>query len=104
MRSVHSVSEYKKRSYILVKFIYPEKATKVCQIFTLLLSVRMYCRLKKGRDFTKFCVLLRIYELYDTEIYVALKKLLDNMDIPLIGITITMEFCYEILQKKIEKI
>ena len=42
-----------------VKFTCSEKATKFCEISTLLLSV---CTV--GGDFAKFCGLLRIYELY----------------------------------------
>ena len=45
----------------LIKFIYSEKATKFCEIFTWLLTV--YCGQKLGEDFAKFCGLPRIYEL-----------------------------------------
>ena len=44
-----------------VKFVYSEKATKFCEIFTLLLST---VHTDKKKDFAKFCGLLRIYELY----------------------------------------
>ena len=64
-----------------VKFIYSEKATKFCEISTLDLSyvvtVKEGCKRELGlsaaiksngqiygEDFTKFCGLLRIYELY----------------------------------------
>ena len=43
----------------ILKFIYSEKATKFCEIFTLFLSFVVL-----GEDFAKFCDLLRIYELY----------------------------------------
>ena len=47
---------------ILVKFIYSEKATKFCEIFTLILTV---CTVVKSKvKIAKFCGLLRIYELY----------------------------------------
>ena len=46
-----------KSSQVLLKFIYCEKATNFCEIFPLLLTT-VYT------DFTKFCGLLRIYELY----------------------------------------
>ena len=45
----------------VLKFIYSEKATKFCEIFTF---DCMYCSQKLGEDFVKFCGLLRIYELY----------------------------------------
>ena len=44
-----------------IKFIYSEKATKFCEISTLLLSDVV---LVKGGDFAKLCGLLRIHELY----------------------------------------
>ena len=43
----------------IIKFVYSEKATKFCEISTLLLSTVQ----KLGGDFAKFCGLLRIYEL-----------------------------------------
>ena len=48
----------------LIKFIYSEKATKFCEIFTFDYST--YSQ-KLGEDFVKFCGLLRIYELYSEE-------------------------------------
>ena len=44
-----------------VKFIYSDKATKFCEISTVDLTNigQIY-----GGDFTKYCDLLRIYELY----------------------------------------
>ena len=44
-----------------LKFIYSEKATKFCKTSILLWH---YIAQKEGRDFAKFCGLLRIYELY----------------------------------------
>ena len=44
----------------LLKFIYSEKATKFCEIFTFVLCSASQ---KKGEDFAKFCGLLRTYEL-----------------------------------------
>ena len=35
---------------VVLKFIYPEKATKFCEIWTF---VSMYCRQKLGEDFAK---------------------------------------------------
>ena len=46
-----------------LKFMYSEKATKFCEIFPLLLTVRTVCQ-KKAEYFANFCGLLRIYELY----------------------------------------
>ena len=45
----------------LVKFIYSENATKVCEISTVDLS---YIVPVNGGDFAKFCGVLRINELY----------------------------------------
>ena len=73
-KTVHFINWFKdfmdkymnKESYHrLIKFIYSEKATKFCEIIPLLLTV---CNLhtvksKYWEDFTKFCGLLRIYEL-----------------------------------------
>ena len=46
-----------------LKFTYSEKATKFCEIFPLFLTVCTVVK-SKGEDFTKFCGLLRKYELY----------------------------------------
>ena len=46
-----------------LKFIYSERITKFCEIFTLLLTCTTYIEQKKGEDFVKFCGLLRKYEL-----------------------------------------
>ena len=46
-----------------LKFIYSEKATKFCEIFTLLLSYVVPVK-SKVKIFAKFCGLLRIHELY----------------------------------------
>ena len=43
-------------------FIYSEKATKCCEIFTLLLTT---VHTLKNKRMLKFCGLLRIYELYE---------------------------------------
>ena len=43
-----------------LKFIYSEEATKFCKISTLNLTI---VHTVKCGDFTKFCGLLRIYEL-----------------------------------------
>ena len=47
-----------------VKFMYSEKATKVCEISTVDLTGTTYIEQIYGGDFAKFCGLLRIYELY----------------------------------------
>ena len=47
--------------YILLKFIYSEKAKKFCEIFTLLLSYVV--PVKSEGEISKCCGLLRIYEL-----------------------------------------
>ena len=44
-----------------LKFIYSEKATKFCEIFTLLFTGIKYIGQKQGEDIAKFCGLLRIY-------------------------------------------
>ena len=44
---------------LTVEFIYSEKATNVCEIFTLCSNSQIY-----GGDFWKFCCLHRIYELW----------------------------------------
>ena len=54
--------EFKVVHYI-VKFIYPEKATKFCEISTVDVTVTTYIGQIYGGDFTKICGLLRIYEL-----------------------------------------
>ena len=46
-----------------LKFIYSEKATKFCEIFTLLSSYVVPVK-SKVKISQKFCGLLRIYELY----------------------------------------
>ena len=38
-----------------VKFIYSEKATKFCEIFTLILTTLHTYSQKQGEDFAKFC-------------------------------------------------
>ena len=43
----------------LLKFIYTEKATKFCKIFTLLLTGTTYLGQKLGGDFAQFCGILR---------------------------------------------
>ena len=45
-----------------LKFIYSEKATKLCEISTLFLSVCIVVK-SKMEIFAEFCDLLRIYEL-----------------------------------------
>ena len=57
MRNLHLTFDY--------KFIYSKKATKFCEISTLLLSyvVPVKSKVETG-DFAKFCGLLRIYELW----------------------------------------
>ena len=47
----------------LLKFIYSEKATKFCEIFTLLSSYVVPVK-SKVKISQKFCGLLRMYELY----------------------------------------
>ena len=51
-----------------LKFILSEKATKFCEIFTLLLTI---CTVVKSKveDFAKFCGLLRIYEVYFPRVF-----------------------------------
>ena len=49
---------------ILIKFIYSEKATKFCEISTVLRFDRYYIGQIYSGDFAKICGLLRIYELY----------------------------------------
>jgi hypothetical protein len=46
-----------------VKFMFSKKATKFDKIFTVNLTLCSKCQID-GEDFTKFCGLLRIYELY----------------------------------------
>ena len=59
------------KAYFLLYFIYSEKATKFCEIFTLLLNVCtvVKSKVKISQNFTKnlpkFCGLLRINELYN---------------------------------------
>ena len=48
---------------IFIKFIYSEKATQFCKIFTLLLTTVHTVR--EGEDFAKFCGLLRIHAVSD---------------------------------------
>ena len=50
--------------FVMVKFIYSEKATKFCEISTLDLLCLFSVSQIYGGDFAKFCGLLRIYELY----------------------------------------
>ena len=45
-----------------LKFIYSEKAIKCCKIFTLLLTDTTKNK-SKVKNFSKYCGLLRIYEL-----------------------------------------
>ena len=49
---------------VILKFIYSEKATKFCEISTLLLSVCTVIDKSKVEISQNFCDLLRIYELY----------------------------------------
>ena len=58
-----------------VKFIYSDKATKLCEIFPLLLSVCTVVKIK-GEYLEKFCGFLRIYELY---LHIYLFILLQNL-------------------------
>ena len=55
----------------LSKFINSEKATKFCKISTLDLSFVVHNGQIYNEDFAKFCGLLRIYELYDNQIFIA---------------------------------
>ena len=49
----------------LIKFIHSVKATKFCEISTLLLTADWhYIGQKEGGDFAKFCGLLKMYDLY----------------------------------------
>ena len=52
-----------------IKFIYSEKSTKCCEISTVDLTVTIYTGQINGGDFTKFCGLLRIYELYSFKVF-----------------------------------
>ena len=56
----------KNEQHFVLQFIYSEKATKFCEILTILLSYAQTVKSKVriGEDFAKFCGLLRIYELY----------------------------------------
>ena len=56
------LTRLKCKSCARVKFIYSEKATKFCEIFTLLLSYVVPVK-SKVKISAKFCGLLRIYEL-----------------------------------------
>ena len=47
-----------------LKFIYSEKATKLCKISTVDLSYVVHKSQIYGEDFPKFCGLLRIHEIY----------------------------------------
>ena len=58
-----AVTECVEQRQLKVKFIYSGKATKFCEIFTLLLTTVLTYSQKEGEDFTKFCGLLRMYEL-----------------------------------------
>ena len=49
---------------LLLKFIYSEKATKLCEISTVDLSYVCSSGQIYGGYFAKYCGLLRIYELY----------------------------------------
>ena len=53
----------------LIKFIYSEKATKILRNLPLTFDYSTYGQ-KLGEDFAKFCGLLRIYELYQFDIYI----------------------------------
>ena len=55
---------FSKLTLTILKFIYSEKATKVCEISTNYLSYVCTASQIIGGDFAKFCGLLRIYELY----------------------------------------
>ena len=46
-----------------LKFIYFEKGTKCCEISIVDLTVTTYIGQIHGKDFEKFCGLLRVYEL-----------------------------------------
>ena len=45
----------------LIKFMFSKKATKIDEIFTVDLADTTYCQID-GKDFVKFCGLLRIYD------------------------------------------
>ena len=64
--------------YILpyIEFIHSEKATQFCEISNLDLTMCSTVK-SKFRDFAKFCILLRLYELYITA-----KLLLKSRRIP----------------------
>ena len=46
-----------------IKFMFSKKATKIDEIFTVVLTVTTYCQIE-GEDFVNFCGLLRKRELY----------------------------------------
>ena len=70
-----------KFALVLLKFIYSKKATNFCEISTLLLTVCTVVK-KKGEDFAKICGLLRIHELYETDVkmQIPVSKLKNSND------------------------
>ena len=46
--------------------MFPKKATKIDEIFTVDLTFTKYCQID-GEDFTKFCGLLKKHKLYHQE-------------------------------------
>ena len=57
--------------YVLVKFIFSKKATKMDKIFTIDLTLYSKCQID-GEDFIHFCGLLRKHKLYQ---YVSISVL-----------------------------
>ena len=47
----------------MFKFVFSKKATKIDEIFTVVLTVCIKCQIP-GKDFFKFCGLFRKHELY----------------------------------------
>ena len=64
LQTLGIILENKASRKLNLKFIYSEKATKFCEISTVDLTVTTYTEQIYGEDFTKFCGLLKIFELY----------------------------------------
>ena len=77
----------------VLKFIYSEKATKFCEVSTLLLSYAV--PVKSKVDISQYCGLLRIHELYILVIIWHISQITKNLLLNLIQIFIETFFLFK---------
>ena len=82
----------------MVKFMFPKKATKIDEIFTIDLTLFSKCQID-GEDFDNFCGLLRKHELYIVHVDVVLYVSNADAKYSLANLLQTIGFAKEIAEK-----